>query len=85
MDNDPRSHGWVDPCFTSMASHEPLILPMNFNAFSMTYSWTCLLCEAGIEDRSKGGGLSNGIAMLQLAWFIIHLVAYHVQPSDHLA
>ncbi|KAG2362834.1 hypothetical protein BDR07DRAFT_1283676, partial [Suillus spraguei] len=38
-----------------------------------------LVVEADIEDRSKGDALSKGIAILQLAWFIIQLAARYVQ------
>ncbi|KAG1848938.1 hypothetical protein DFJ58DRAFT_662705 [Suillus subalutaceus] len=38
-----------------------------------------IIMEADIEDRSKGDGLSKGIAILQLAWFVIQLVARYVQ------
>ncbi|KAG1730955.1 uncharacterized protein EDB91DRAFT_1155747 [Suillus paluster] len=37
------------------------------------------ITEADIEDRSKGDVLSKGIAVLQLVWFVIQLVARHVQ------
>ncbi|KAG2137506.1 hypothetical protein DEU56DRAFT_887260 [Suillus clintonianus] len=33
------------------------------------------IVEADIEDRSKGDALSKGIAVLQLAWFVLQLVA----------
>jgi hypothetical protein len=35
--------------------------------------------EADIGDRSKGDILSKGIAILQLAWFVLHLIARAVQ------
>ncbi|KAG2136365.1 uncharacterized protein EDB93DRAFT_1091843 [Suillus bovinus] len=38
-----------------------------------------VITEAEIEDRSKGDGLSKGIAVLQLAWFIAQLVARYIQ------
>ncbi|KAG1848544.1 hypothetical protein DFJ58DRAFT_467307 [Suillus subalutaceus] len=38
-----------------------------------------IITEADIEDRSKGDGLSKGIAILQLAWFVAQLVARYVQ------
>ncbi|KAG2755143.1 hypothetical protein P692DRAFT_20827581 [Suillus brevipes Sb2] len=38
-----------------------------------------VISEAEIEDRSKGDGLSKGIALLQLVWFVIQLVARRVQ------
>ncbi|KAG2357371.1 hypothetical protein BDR07DRAFT_1297916 [Suillus spraguei] len=38
-----------------------------------------VILEADIEDRSKGDALSKGIAMLQLAWFVIQLVARYIQ------
>ncbi|KAG1721808.1 hypothetical protein EDB19DRAFT_1960059, partial [Suillus lakei] len=34
-----------------------------------------VISEAEIEDRSKGDGLSKCIAILQLAWFVVQLVA----------
>jgi hypothetical protein len=37
---------------------------MNFGALFVIYSRSCLLWEAEIEERSKGGRLSNGITML---------------------
>ncbi|KAG2033102.1 hypothetical protein BDR03DRAFT_902971 [Suillus americanus] len=37
------------------------------------------IVEADIEDRSKGDALSKGIAILQLAWFFLQLVARYVQ------
>ncbi|KAG2067386.1 hypothetical protein BDR04DRAFT_1027713, partial [Suillus decipiens] len=37
------------------------------------------ITEADIEDRSKGDGLSKGIAILQLVWFVTQLVARYVQ------
>ncbi|KAG1814677.1 uncharacterized protein BJ212DRAFT_1569089, partial [Suillus subaureus] len=38
-----------------------------------------VIVEADIEDRSKGDTLSKGIAILQLAWFVLQLVARYVQ------
>lgn len=38
-----------------------------------------IIVEADIEDRSKGDALSKGIAILQLAWFVLQLVARYVQ------
>ncbi|KAG0695649.1 hypothetical protein DFH29DRAFT_813969 [Suillus ampliporus] len=38
-----------------------------------------IITKAEIEDRSKGDGLSKGIAILQLVWFVIQLVARYVQ------
>ncbi|KAG2068156.1 hypothetical protein BDR04DRAFT_1057119 [Suillus decipiens] len=38
-----------------------------------------VIIEADIEDRSKGDALSKGIAILQLAWFILQLVARYIQ------
>ncbi|KAG2357368.1 hypothetical protein BDR07DRAFT_1297887 [Suillus spraguei] len=38
-----------------------------------------VIVEADIEDRSKGDALSKGIAILQLAWFVLQLVARYVQ------
>ncbi|KAG2357365.1 hypothetical protein BDR07DRAFT_1612541 [Suillus spraguei] len=38
-----------------------------------------VIVEADIEDRSKGDALSKGIAVLQLAWFVLQLVARYVQ------
>ncbi|KAG1813929.1 uncharacterized protein BJ212DRAFT_384073 [Suillus subaureus] len=38
-----------------------------------------VITEADIEDRSKGDGLSKGIAILQLVWFVAQLVARYVQ------
>ena len=32
-----------------------------------------------IDDRSKGDALSKGIALLQITWFIIQLIARRVQ------
>ncbi|KAG2070537.1 hypothetical protein BDR04DRAFT_1142713 [Suillus decipiens] len=58
-------HVWMGEFILSSYA---LFILMNFGAFF-----------AEIEDRSKGG-LSNSIAMLQLAWFIVH----YVQPSDNL-
>ncbi|OAX39393.1 hypothetical protein K503DRAFT_799686 [Rhizopogon vinicolor AM-OR11-026] len=37
------------------------------------------ITEADIEDRSKGDILSKGIAILQLVWFVLQLVARYVQ------
>ncbi|KAG1781124.1 hypothetical protein EV702DRAFT_1074077 [Suillus placidus] len=38
-----------------------------------------IIVEADIEDRSKGDALSKGIAILQLAWFVLQLIARYVQ------
>lgn len=38
-----------------------------------------VITEAEIEDRSKGDGLSKGIAILQLAWFVAQLIARYIQ------
>jgi hypothetical protein len=38
-----------------------------------------VVVEADIEDRSKGDALSKGIAILQLAWFILQLVSRYIQ------
>ncbi|KAG2111835.1 hypothetical protein DEU56DRAFT_896527 [Suillus clintonianus] len=38
-----------------------------------------LISEAEINDRSKGDGLSKAIALLQLAWFVVQLVARYGQ------
>ncbi|KAG1838369.1 hypothetical protein DFJ58DRAFT_126282 [Suillus subalutaceus] len=38
-----------------------------------------VIIEADIEDRSKGDALSKGIAVLQLAWFVLQLVARYTQ------
>ncbi|KAG2098747.1 uncharacterized protein F5147DRAFT_815703 [Suillus discolor] len=38
-----------------------------------------IIVEADIEDRSKGDALSKGIAILQLAWFVLQLVARYIQ------
>ncbi|KAG2137509.1 hypothetical protein DEU56DRAFT_736860 [Suillus clintonianus] len=38
-----------------------------------------VIVEADIEDRSKGDALSKGIAVLQLAWFILQLAARYFQ------
>ena len=35
--------------------------------------------EVEIDDRSKGDALSKGIALLQITWFIIQLIARRVQ------
>ncbi|KAG1814691.1 uncharacterized protein BJ212DRAFT_347280 [Suillus subaureus] len=37
------------------------------------------ITKAEIEDRSKGDGLSKGIAVLQLVWFVAQLVARYIQ------
>jgi hypothetical protein len=37
-----------------------------------------IIAEADIEDRSKGDALSKGIAILQLAWFVVQLVTRYV-------
>jgi hypothetical protein len=38
-----------------------------------------IIMEADIKDRSKGDALSKGIAILQLGWFVLQLVARYVQ------
>ncbi|KAG1769410.1 hypothetical protein EDD22DRAFT_771251 [Suillus occidentalis] len=38
-----------------------------------------VIMEADIEDRSKGDALSKGIAIVQLAWFVLQLIARYVQ------
>ncbi|KAG2070604.1 hypothetical protein BDR04DRAFT_1099910 [Suillus decipiens] len=38
-----------------------------------------VIVKPDIEDRSKGDALSKGIAILQLAWFILQLVTRYVQ------
>ena len=38
-----------------------------------------VITKAEIEDRSKGDVLSKGVAILQLAWFVISLLARFVQ------
>jgi hypothetical protein len=38
-----------------------------------------VISEAEIQDRSKGDGLSKGIALVQLVWFVIQLIARYVQ------
>ncbi|KAG1730950.1 uncharacterized protein EDB91DRAFT_737230 [Suillus paluster] len=38
-----------------------------------------IITEAEIEDRSKGDGLSKGIAILQLVWFVLQLIARYAQ------
>ncbi|KAG0695653.1 hypothetical protein DFH29DRAFT_813952, partial [Suillus ampliporus] len=38
-----------------------------------------VIMEADIADKSKGDVLSKGIAILQLVWFVIQLVARYVQ------
>jgi len=38
-----------------------------------------VIAEADIDDRSKGDGLSKGVAIVQLVWFVIQLVARSVQ------
>jgi len=38
-----------------------------------------VITEAEIEDRSKGDALSKGIAILQLLWFVVQLVARYPQ------
>ncbi|KAG1759943.1 hypothetical protein EDD22DRAFT_806031, partial [Suillus occidentalis] len=38
-----------------------------------------VIIEADIKDRSKGDALSKGIAILQLAWFVLQLVARNAQ------
>jgi hypothetical protein len=37
------------------------------------------IMQAEIEDRSKGDALSKGVAILQLAWFVLQLVARYIQ------
>ncbi|KAG0702575.1 hypothetical protein DFH29DRAFT_496607 [Suillus ampliporus] len=37
------------------------------------------ITEADIEDQSKGDGLSKGIAILQLGWFVLQLLARYAQ------
>jgi hypothetical protein len=37
------------------------------------------IAEADILDRSKGDELSKSVAILQLAWFVIQLIARWVQ------
>ncbi|KAG1781117.1 hypothetical protein EV702DRAFT_1073961 [Suillus placidus] len=38
-----------------------------------------VISQVEVEDRSKGDGLSKGIAILQLAWFVVQLFARYVQ------
>ncbi|KAG1880126.1 hypothetical protein F4604DRAFT_1578830 [Suillus subluteus] len=38
-----------------------------------------IIMKADIEDRSKGDALSKGVAILQLAWFVLQLVARYIQ------
>jgi hypothetical protein len=38
-----------------------------------------VIVEADIEDRSKGDAFSKTIAILQLGWFVLQLVARYVQ------
>ncbi|KAG2755135.1 hypothetical protein P692DRAFT_201783252 [Suillus brevipes Sb2] len=38
-----------------------------------------VIMEAEIEDRSKSDALSKGIAILQLAWFVLQLIARYIQ------
>lgn len=38
-----------------------------------------VITEAEVEDRSKGDGLSKGIAVLQLVWFVAQLVARYIR------
>ena len=38
-----------------------------------------LTSETEIDDRSKGDALSKGIALLQITWFIIQLIAQFPQ------
>ncbi|KAG1741702.1 hypothetical protein EDB19DRAFT_2024604 [Suillus lakei] len=38
-----------------------------------------VIAEADIEDRSKGDALSKGVAVLQLAWFLLQLVVRYAQ------
>jgi hypothetical protein len=37
------------------------------------------IAKADIEDRSKGDVLSKAIAILQLLWFVLQLIARYVQ------
>jgi hypothetical protein len=37
------------------------------------------IVEAELEGRSKSDALSKGIAILQLAWFVLQLVARYIQ------
>ncbi|KAJ8582552.1 hypothetical protein M405DRAFT_750064, partial [Rhizopogon salebrosus TDB-379] len=37
------------------------------------------IMQAEIEDRSKGDALSKGVAILQLAWFVLQLVVRYIQ------
>lgn len=37
------------------------------------------ITEAEIEDRSKGDGISKCVAILQLVWFVIQLIARYAQ------
>ncbi|KIK42237.1 hypothetical protein CY34DRAFT_805141 [Suillus luteus UH-Slu-Lm8-n1] len=38
-----------------------------------------VITEADIEDRSKGDVISKGVAILQLVWFVIQLIARYTQ------
>jgi hypothetical protein len=38
-----------------------------------------IIVKADIEGRSKGDALSKGIAILQLGWFVLQLVARYIQ------
>ncbi|KAG2117618.1 hypothetical protein DEU56DRAFT_931450 [Suillus clintonianus] len=38
-----------------------------------------VISEEEIEDRSKGDGLSKGIALLQLAWFAVQFFARYIE------
>ncbi|KAG2343496.1 hypothetical protein BDR05DRAFT_884437 [Suillus weaverae] len=38
-----------------------------------------VISQVEVEDRSKGDGLSKGISILQLAWFVVQLFARYVQ------
>ena len=38
-----------------------------------------VIAEEEIEDRGKGDVLSKGIAILQLAWFIVQIAARYAQ------
>ena len=37
------------------------------------------VAEADIEDRSKSDALSKGVAIIQIAWFIVQLAARYAQ------
>ncbi|KAG1722620.1 hypothetical protein EDB19DRAFT_2044018 [Suillus lakei] len=38
-----------------------------------------IITEAGIKERSKGDGLSKCVAILQLVWFVVQLIARYTQ------